>query len=97
MLTAVLRTSRPTMTIKDCIVSHLDFVVEVYQLLDVLVFVFHVVALADVTNNPSIKPFHYKFKCANPECISWLQIVMLLGLQHFVKATGLLRVHVQIA
>lgn len=37
------------MAVEDTVVSNLDLVVEVDELLHVLVFIFHVVALADIT------------------------------------------------
>jgi hypothetical protein len=44
------------MTVKNCIVHDLNFVVDVEKLFDVLKIIFHVVTLSDITDNSCVEP-----------------------------------------
>ena len=60
------------MPIKDSIVHYLYFVIDIKELLNILVVVFHMISLADITYDASIEPFAEKFKFTDPESITWL-------------------------
>jgi hypothetical protein len=45
------------MAVEYCVVSDLDLVVEVEQLLNVLVVILHVVSLADIRNDACVESF----------------------------------------
>ena len=77
VLAAVLGTYGASMTIEDGVVGYLHFVIEIYQLLNVLVFVLHVVTLPYITDYASVEAFNYKFQRPNPKGITWLQNVIL--------------------
>ena len=72
------------MAVEDSIVSYLDFVVKVKELLDVHLIVFHVISLPNITYNPCIKPFSYKLKWTDSKGIPGLQIVIFCFEKHFV-------------
>lgn len=97
ILAAVFRTYGATVAIKYCIVGYLYFVVQVDQLLDVLEFVFHVVSLSDVADDACVEALDHKLERTNTKGVSWLENMMLLWLQHFVKTARLLWIHVQVS
>lgn len=61
ILSAVLGTNVSTMSIEDCVICNLHFIVQIKQLLNVLLIVLHVISLAYVTNNAGVEPFDQKF------------------------------------
>ena len=97
ILAAVFRTYGAAVAIKYCIVGYLYFVVQVDQLLDVLEFVFHVVSLSDVADDACVEALDHKLERTNTKGVSWLENMMLLWLQHFVKTARLLWIHVQVS
>lgn len=97
VLAAVLCTGRATVPVEDSVVGDLHLVVQVDELLHVLILVFHVVSLADVTYDSGVEALHHKFKGADSKRISWLQIVVLLRLKHLIETARLIGVHIEVA
>lgn len=85
-----------SMTIKNGVVTDLDLVVNVEQLLDVREVVFHVFSVADVADDARVETFCQKLKSSDSEGVARLQTVVFLLKQHFVQPTTLHTVEVQV-
>lgn len=72
------------MSVEYCVVSYLDLVVDVEQLLHILVVVLHVISLPYVAYNACIESFAQEFKRPDSECVARLQIVELVIKQPLV-------------
>ena len=86
MLAAVLGANGAAVTVEHGVVGHLNLVVEVYKLLHVLVFVLHVVALSNIAHDTCVETLDHELKRSDSERVTWLKVVVLLRLKHFVKA-----------
>ena len=96
-LTAVLSARGSSVSIEDSVVCDLGFVVDVQELLDIRIIVFHVVSLADIADDASVVPFNHKLESSYSECIARLQVMILLLLKHFVESAAILPLHIQVA
>ena len=87
VLTAVLGADGPTVPIKHGIVGDLNFVVEIDELLNVLVFVFHMVPLPNIADYSGVEALDQEFEASNSEGVTRLEIVVFLRLKHLVEST----------
>ena len=85
------------MAIKDTIVSDLNLVINVEKLLNIHVIVFHIISLSNITDYTKIISLANKFKRSNSEGITWLKIMMLWLLKHFIETTRSLMIHIQVS
>jgi hypothetical protein len=94
VLATEISTSLTSMAVEDTIVSNLNLVVNIEELLNIHVIVFHVISLSNITDYTEVISFTNKFKSSDSKSISRLKIVMLRLKQHFVKTTRLFSIHV---
>ena len=65
------------MAVEHRVVSYLNFVIEIDELLHVLELVLHVISLTDIADDTSVESLNQELKSANSKGISWLQIMVL--------------------
>jgi len=65
------------MAIEDTIICDLNLIINVEELLNVHVIVFHVISLSDIADYAEVISLTNEFKCSDSEGITWLEIMML--------------------
>lgn len=84
------------MAVENSVVTDLDFVVDVEQLLYVSKEVLHVVSMTDVADYSGVETLCQKLKSADSKGITRLETVVLLLKQHFVQSATLNAVKVEV-